>query len=95
MRLSYGYNWLVNNWFAGIAGGLGLSYAHGSYDRGSQSLSQDRFDPISNAGVSGGYQWSQSKVGIFSRLHSWRLVFGDEELSSNTSSTGLYFSSVF
>jgi len=96
LRVSYGYNWLWNNWFAGLTGGLGASYAYGKYDRGGDSITrEERIDPISNAGVSGGYQWEQSKVGIFSRLHSWRLAFGDEELNSNTSSTGLYFSSVF
>jgi len=94
-RVSRGHNWIWNKWFAGLLIGGGVNYNQIQYRYMETADSSSDLKIISNFGMSAGYRWTNSKVGIFVRASNWGLAFDDKELTSNTSSGGIYYSSYF
>jgi hypothetical protein len=99
LRLGYGYNWLWSHIFAGAAFGVGtnLNKISAEYDapEGNSNSGSYNSKMISNFSFSGGYRWTETKIGFFARQYNWNLTFDGVEISSNTASTGLYVSSLF
>jgi hypothetical protein len=95
LRISRGHNWIWDQWFAGMVVGLGANYSQIQYQYSTMQDSSSDMKLIANAGLSAGYRWKQAKVGIFARSSNWSLAFDDKELVSNTSSSGIYYSSYF
>lgn len=95
LRGLYGHNWVWKNWFAGGAIGLGTTLSQIRYSYRDSGSEEQKSEINSSVGASAGYKWASSKVGFFTRVHSWGLAFDDKEISTSASATGIYWSSYF
>lgn len=95
-RVGRGYNWLWQHWFIGsqIAVGVSFNQIKMQYDDNDEYGTD--FGPTGCIGLSGGYRWATSKLGLFSRAMSWQAHFGNsQELSSYSMMSGIYWSMLF
>lgn len=99
VRGSYSRNWVWSHWFVGVAAGLGLNMnlVNAEYipPIGDAKTNETKTSLNSMLAMSYGYKWNTSKVGLFARMYNWKIGIDDIELSSNTSSSGFYYSSTF
>ncbi len=99
LRFGYSQNWVWTHWFAGAAFGVGYNVNQ------IQATYVDQYIPPNTTtntthlnslfAFSTGYKWVTSKVGLFARVFSWNMEFDNIEITSNTSTTGLYYSTTF
>lgn len=102
MRAGASKNWVWSHWFAGGAFGYGYTFSevkpeYEKFELDSSGLRKKESKSYFNylLAISAGYRWTTSKVGIFARASTWNMSFDDIDLTSNTSSNGLYYSMVF
>ena len=95
LRGSYGYNWIWTHWYAGASFGMGPVISQIKYKYLAEPITTTDFEIVSNVGFSLGYAWTKTKLGVFGRAYQWGMAFDDKKLTSNTSLSGFYISSVF
>jgi len=101
IRVGGSKNWVWSHWFVGTAVGIGNTFT--SVDATYEKAYQPVADPSQKSAThinsifafSSGYRWITSKVGVFARASTWNFNFDEISISSNTSSTGFYYSTVF
>jgi hypothetical protein len=99
LRFGYSRNWVWTHWFAGSAIGMGYSM-----NQVNAKYEVDFIPPESTTkksyinslfAVSSGYKWVTAKIGMFARVFSWNIEFDNIQISSNTSTSGFYYSQTF
>ncbi len=95
VKYGYGQNWIWKNWFAGLKGLFGLSPYESNYDYSDKSGRSTSLGFVFEMGAAGGYQWEDSKFGLFSRTDTSFYQIDGRDLLSRSTLSGIYFSHMF
>ncbi len=99
LRGGYSRNWVWSHWFVGAVAGLGYNsnQIDANYKKRYEGERTTASATFLNSifAFSGGYKWVASKIGFFARAYTWHIGIDDMDISSNTATSGVYYSSTF